>query len=106
MLGVQGSEMSCSSTLEGAGIYEEAADLEDEVAVHNGMYRLRLPMSTIHHMCEAKHATAQSTDDDFMQRYEFTWCLRSPLEGRLLMQSGTKYHNDVLKTSCEEQASL
>ena len=30
----------------------------------------------------------------------------SPLGGRLLMQSGTQYHNDVLKTSCEEQASL
>ena len=63
-------------------------------------------MSTTHLMCEAKYATAQSTDDYLTQHYEFNWCLRSPRGGRLLMQSGTQYHNDVLKTSCEEQASL
>ena len=62
-------------------------------------------MSTAHHMCEANYATAQPKDDDLTEHYELNWCLRSPLGGLLLMQSGTQYHNDVFKTKCEEQAS-
>ena len=63
-------------------------------------------MSTAHHMCEANYATAQLKDDDLTEHHELNWCLRSPLGGRLLVQSGTQDHNDVLKTSCEEPASL
>ena len=63
-------------------------------------------MFAAHHMCEAKKYTKQLKDDDLTEHYELNWCLRSPLGGRLLMQSGTQYHNDVLKTSCEEPASL
>ena len=77
-----------------------------EFAVVNNMSRLGLPMSTIHHICEFRYATAQSKDDDLTEHYEFKWCLRSPCWCRLLMQGGTQYHNDVLKTRCEEQASL
>ena len=56
-------------------------------------------------MCEANYATAQPKDDDLTEHYEFNWCLRSPLGRRLLMQRVTQYHNDVLRTRCEEQAS-
>ena len=72
----------------------------------NKMSRLGLPMSTIHHICEFRYATAQSTDDDFTAHYEFKWCLRSPCWCRLLMQSGTQYHNDVLKTRCVSAAEI
>ena len=75
-----------------------------EFAILNSVYRLRLTMSTIHQMCEAKYATVQSTDDDSTQHYEFNWCLRSPLGGRLLMQRVTQYRHDVLRTRCYEQA--
>ena len=77
-----------------------------EFAVVNGMTRLRLPMSTIHHTCESRYVTAQSKDNDLTEHYEFNWCLRSRRGCRFLMQSGTQYHNDVLKTRCEEHASL
>ena len=63
-------------------------------------------MFTAHNMCDANKYTTQPKDDILTEHYEFNWCLRSPLGGRLLMQSATQYHNDVLKTSCEEQASL
>ena len=76
-----------------------------EFAVVNSMTRLRLPMSTIHHTCESRYATAQSKDNDLTEHYEFNWCLRSRRGCRFLMQSGTQYHDDVLKTRCEEHAS-
>ena len=69
------------------------------------MCRLRLPMSTAHHMCEGNQSTAQPKDDDLTEHFEFNWCLRSPLGGRLLMQRVTQYRHDVLRTRCEEQAS-
>ena len=69
------------------------------------MYRLRLPMSTAHHMCEASYAIAQPKGDDLTEHYEFNWCLRSPLGGRLLMRSGTKDRNDLVKTKCKEKAN-
>ena len=103
MLGAQSSEMSSTSTLLGSG---HIRGRSIELAMLNNMYRLRLPMSTIHQTCEAKYAIAQSTDNDFTEHYEFNWCLRSLLGGRLLMQSGTQYHNGEVKTACEEQASL
>ena len=109
MLGVQSCEISFSSTLEGGGRIRTSSrsrKMKMEFAVLNIMYRLRLPMSTIHHICEFRYATAQSKDDDLTEHYEFKWCLRSPCGCRLLMQSGTQYHNDVLKTRCEEQANL
>ena len=108
-LGVQSCEISFSSTLEGGGrirTTSRSRKMKIEFAVVNSMYRLRLPMSTIHHICEFGYATAQSKDDDLTEHYEFNWCLRSPCGCRLLMQRGTQYHNDVLKTRCEEQASL
>ena len=76
-----------------------------EFAILNSMYPLQLPMSTAHHMCEANQSTAQPKDDDLTEHFEFNWCLRSPLGGRLLMQSVTQYHHDVLRTRCDEQAS-
>jgi hypothetical protein len=62
------------------------------------MYRLRLPLSTAHHMREANKSTAQPKDDDLTDHYEFNWCLRSPLGGRLLMQSVTQYRHRMLRT--------
>ena len=109
MLGVQSCEMSFSSTLEGRGRIRTSSrsrKMKIEFAVVNSMYRLRLPLSTIHHICESRHATAQSKDNDLTEHYEFNWCLRSPRGSRFLMQSGTQYHNDVLKTRWEEHASL
>ena len=77
-----------------------------DFAILNSMYRLRMPISTAYSMCEANKSTAQPKDDELTEYYEFNWCLRSPCGCRLLMQSGTQHHNDVLKTRCEEQASL
>ena len=79
--------------------------MEVEFTILNSMYRLRLQISTAHHMCEDNYATAQPKDGDLTEHYGFNWCLRSPLGGRLLMQSGTQYHDAVLKTRCEEHAS-
>ena len=76
-----------------------------QFAILSRVCRLRLPMSTAHHMCEANKYAAQPKDDDLTEHYEFNWCLRSPLGGRLLMQRVTQYHHDVFKTRCEEQAS-
>ena len=80
MLGVQSCEISFSSTLEGGGrirTTSRSRKMKIEFAVVNSMYRLRLPMSTIHHICEFRYATAQSKDDDLTEHYEFNWCLRS-----------------------------
>ena len=76
-----------------------------DFAILNSMYRLRMPISTAYSMCEANRSTAQPKDDDLTEHYEFNWCLRSPLGGRLLMQRVTQYRHDVLRTRCEEQAS-
>ena len=76
-----------------------------EFAILRNMYRLRLPMSTAHHMCEANNHTTQPKDDDLTEHYEFNWCLRSRRGVCLLMQSLTQYHHDVLRTRCEEQDS-
>ena len=77
-----------------------------EFAILNSMYRLLLSMSTAPHMCEASYATAQPKDDDLTEHYEFNWCLRSPLGGRLLMHTGIQDHYDVLKTRCEERTGI
>ena len=109
MLGVQSCEISFSSTLEGCGRIRTSSrsrKMKIEFAVVNNMYRLRLPMSTIHNICESWCVTAHSKGNDLTEHYEFNWCLRSPRGSRFLMQSGTQYHNDVLKTRCEEHASL
>ena len=68
------------------------------------MSRLRLSRSTAHHMREADKSNAQPKDDNLTEHYEFNWCLRSPLGGRLLMQSVTQYHHDVPTTRREEHA--
>ena len=62
-------------------------------------------MSTAHNMFEAFYASSPPKDDNLTDRYEFNWCLRSPLGGRLLMHRGSQYHSDALETRCEEHAS-
>ena len=109
MLGVQSCEVSFSSTLEGGGRMRTSSrsrKMKIEFAVVNSMTRLRLPMSTIHHTCESRYATAQSKDNDLTEHYEFNWCLRSRRGCRFLMQSGTQDHNNILKARCEEHVSL
>ena len=76
-----------------------------EFVLLSGMCRLRLPRSTAHHMCEANKLTAQPKGDDLTEHYEFNWCLRSPLGGRLLRPSVNQYHHDVPGTRCEKQAT-
>ena len=108
-LGVQSCEISFSSTLEGGGrirTTSRSRKMKIEFAVVNSMYHLRLPMSTIHNICESRCVTAHSKDNDLTEHYEFNWCLRSRRGCRFLMQSGTQYHNDVLKMRCEEHANL
>ena len=83
-----------SSTLEGAGIYEQESDQEkmkSEVAVPSHMYRHRMPMSTPNRRWEAKRSSPQPKDDDVTEHFEFNWCLRSPLGGGLLIQSVTQH---------------
>ena len=104
MLGMHSCEMSLSSTLEGGGHIRtsiRSRKIKIDFAILNSMYRLRMPISTAYSMCEANKSTAQPKDDDLTEHYEFNWCLRSPLGGRLLMQSVTQYHHDVLRTRCE-----
>ena len=104
MLGMHSCEMSLSSTLEGGGHIRtsiRSRKMKIDFAILNSMYRLRMPISTAYSMCEANKSTAQPKDDDLTEHYEFNWCLRSPLGGRLLMQSVTQYHHDVLRTRCE-----
>ena len=101
--------MSFLSTLEEAGTYEQSADQEQmkiEFEILNSMYRLLLPMSTAPHMREASCAAAKRKDGDLTEHSEFNWCLRSPLEGRLLMHTGTQDHYDVLETRCEERTGI
>ena len=76
-----------------------------EFALLGSMCRLRLPGSTAHHMCEANKSTAQPKGDDLTEHYEFNWCLRSPLGGRLFMQRVSQDNHDVPRTRCEEQAT-
>ena len=98
MLGVRSCEMSFSSTLKG-GVHiptnSRSRKMRIEFANLNSMYRLRLPMCTARRMCGPNSANAQPKDDDLTEHYEFNWCLRSPLGGRLLMQSGTQHHNET-----------
>ena len=54
------------------------------------------------HVRSKLHATAQTKEDHLSEHYEFNWCLRSPLGGRLLMHIGTQDNYDVLKTRCED----
>ena len=108
MLGMHSCEMSLSSTLEGGGHIRtsiRSRNMKIDFAILNSVYQLRMPISTAHNMCEANKYTAQLKDDDLTEHYEFNWCLRSPLGGRLLMQKVTRYRHDVLRTRCEEQAS-
>ena len=96
--------MSFSSTLEGGGhirTSNRSRQLKLDFATLNSVYRLRMPISTAHNMCEANKSTAQPKDDDLTEHYEFNWCLRSPLGGRLLMESVTQYHHDMLRTRCD-----
>ena len=71
-----------------------------EFEILSNMYRPLLPLSASNHMCVASSVTVQPKDDDLAEHYEFNWCLRSPLGGRLLMRSGTKDRNDLVKTKC------
>ena len=80
MLGVQRCEMAFSSTLEGGGhIGTSIRSRKTKIvfAILSRVCRLRLPMSTAHHMCEANKYTAQPKDDDWTEHYEFNWCLRA-----------------------------
>ena len=70
----------------GAGIYERAADHEKRKSwIWGSEQNISCPCANVcgPHTCEANYATAQPNDDE---HYEFNWCLRSPLGGRLLMQ--------------------
>ena len=108
MLGMQSCEMSFSSTLEGGGHVRtsiRSRKIKIVLAILSSVYRLRMPISTAHNMCEANKSTAQPKDDDLTEHYEFNWCLRSPLGGRLLRPSVSQYHHDVPRTRCEKQAT-
>ena len=103
MMGMQCCQMSSSSTLEGGGGHIRASCRSGKMKswIWDSEQNLSCPCANFcgPHTCEANYATAQATDDE---HYEFNWCLRSPLGGRLLMHIGIHENYDLLQTRGEE----